>query len=141
MFSKLIFIGVSLLCVLILRSGRSPGAGNGNPLHILAWRIPWTEEPGGLQSMEWQRLRHGLVTKPYLLWWLSGKESACQGKRRRFDPWVGKIHWRRKWQPTPVFWPGESHGQRSLAGYSPWSRTESDTTDCAHTHTHTRARA
>ena len=44
------------------------------------------------------------------------------------DPWVGKIPWRRKWQPTPVFVPGESHGQRSLAGYSPWGRTESDRT-------------
>ena len=38
--------------------GRSPGEGNGNPLHILAWRIPWTEEPSGLQSMELQRVRH-----------------------------------------------------------------------------------
>ena len=37
-----------------------------------------------------------------------------------FDPWVGKIPWRREWQPTPVFWPGEFHGQRSLVGYSPW---------------------
>ena len=50
--------------------------------------------------------------------WLSGKESACQC-RRHFDPWVGKIPWRRKWQPTPVFLPGKSHGQRSLVGYSP----------------------
>ena len=41
-------------------------------------------------------------------------------KRCGFDPWVGKILWRRKWQPTPVFLPGESHGQRSLTGYSPW---------------------
>ena len=41
----------------------------------------------------------------------------------------GKIPWRRAWQPTPVFLPGESHGQRSLAGYSPWSHTESDTTE------------
>ena len=41
-------------------------------------------------------------------------------RRPRFDPWVRKIPWRRKWQPTPVFLPGESHGQRSLAGYSPW---------------------
>ena len=40
-------------------------------------------------------------------------------KRHRFDPWVRKTPWRRKWQPTPVFLPGESHGQRSLAGYSP----------------------
>ena len=51
-----------------------------------------------------------------------------------FDPWVMKIHWRRKWQPTPVFLPGESHGQRSLVGYSPWSRKESDTTERLHFH-------
>ena len=50
--------------------------------------------------------------------WLSGKESACQGRRRGFDSWVGKIPWRRKWQPTAVFLPGKSHGQRSLVGYS-----------------------
>jgi len=43
----------------------------------------------------------------------------CQCRRRGFDPWVGKLPWRRGWQPTPVFLPGESHGQRSLAGYSP----------------------
>ena len=46
-----------------------------------------------------------------------------------FDPWVGKIPWRRKWPPTPVFLPGESHGQRSLADYSPWGHKESDTTE------------
>ena len=46
--------------------------------------------------------------------WLSSKESTCQCWRHGFDPWVGKIHWRRAWQPTPVFLPGESHGQRSL---------------------------
>ena len=64
--------------------------------------------------------------------WYSGKESACQCrrcKRRRISPWVGKIPWRRKWQPTPVFLPGEFHGQKSLAGYSPWGRKESDTTE------------
>ena len=49
-------------------------------------------------------------------WWLSGKESACQCNRCGFDPWVRKVPWRRKWQPTPVFLPGKSHGQRSLAG-------------------------
>ena len=42
-----------------------------------------------------------------LPWWLSGKESACQCRRHRFDLWVGEIPWRRKWQPTPVFLPGE----------------------------------
>ena len=52
--------------------------------------------------------------------WLSGKESACQCRRWEFDPWVGKISWRRKWQqPTPAFLPGKSHGQRSLLGCSP----------------------
>ena len=51
-----------------------------------------------------------------LPWWLSGKESACQW---RFDPWVGKILWRRKCQPTPAFLPGKSHRQRSLVGYHP----------------------
>ena len=61
-----------------------------------------------------------------------GKEPTCQCrrlKRRRFDPWVGKIPWRRKWQSTLVFLPRESHGQKSLVGYSPWSRTESDMTE------------
>ena len=59
----------------------------------------------------------------------SGKEPACQCrdiKRCRFDPWVGKMPWRRAWQPIPVFLPGESHRQRSLAGYSPWSHKKSD---------------
>ena len=60
--------------------------------------------------------------------WLSGKESACQCRRCGFHPWVRKIPWRRKWQLTPVFLPGKSHGQRSLAGCSPWGRTESDMT-------------
>ena len=54
---------------------------------------------------------------------LSGKEPACQcrgHRRREFNSWVGKIPWRRAWHPTPVFLPGSSHGQSSLAGYSPW---------------------
>ena len=61
--------------------------------------------------------------KPQLPWWLGGKESTCQRrrcKRHGFDLYVGKIPWKRKWQTTPVFLPGKSHGQRSLAGYSPW---------------------
>ena len=49
-------------------------------------------------------------------------------RRLKFDPWVVKIPWRREWLPTPVFLPGESHGQRSLMGYSPWSRKELDMT-------------
>ena len=51
-----------------------------------------------------------------------------------FDPWVGKIPWRRKWQPTSVFLPGKSHGRRSLVGYSPWGHKESDTTEQLHFH-------
>ena len=54
-----------------------------------------------------------------LSWWFSGKESTCQCRRHRFDPWVEKIPWRKKWQPIPVFLPGKSHGQRSLMGCRP----------------------
>ena len=69
----------------------------------------------------------------------SGKEPACQcrrerHKRCRFDPWVRKTPWRRAWQPTPVLLPRESHGQRSLVGYSPWHRKESDPTERLSTH-------
>ena len=62
----------------------------------------------------------------------SDKESTCNAgdvKRWGFDPWVGKIPWRRAWQPTPVFLPGESLGQRSLAVYSPWGCKELDMTE------------
>ena len=61
--------------------------------------------------------------------WLSGKEPACQHRRCRrcrFNPWVGKIPWSRKWHPIPVFLPGKFHGQRSLAEYSPWGGKELD---------------
>ena len=64
--------------------------------------------------------------------WLSGKESACQCKRYRFDPWVEKIPWRRKWQSTPAFLPGKPHGQRNLEGYSPRGLKEPDMTEHAH---------
>ena len=85
----------------------------------------------------------------------SGKEPTCQRRRHRFHLWVGRTPWRRKWQPTPVFLPGESHGQRSLAGYSQWGHKELDTMEqlnvyiymcvcvcvcvcmCTHTHTDT----
>ena len=72
----------------------------------------------------------------------SGKGPTCQCrrcKRCRFYPWVGKIPWRRKWQLNPIFLPGESHGQRSLAGYSPWGckRVRHDWGNLAHTHINT----
>ena len=58
----------------------------------------------------------------------SGKKAPAKAgdQERRFDLWVGTIPWRWKWWPTPVLLPGESHGQRSLVGYSPWDRKESD---------------
>ena len=62
--------------------------------------------------------------KVRLPWWLSGKESALQSMRLQFDPWVGKVPWRRERVPTLVFWPGEFHGL-----YSPWGCKESDTTE------------
>ena len=66
--------------------------------------------------------------------WLSGKESACQFRRHEFDLWIWKIPWRRKWQPTPAFLPGKFHGQRSLAGCTPWGCKESEMTE--HTYTY-----
>ena len=93
------------------------------------------------------RLSHSQGLYPGLPRWLRGKEPACQyrrPKRLEFDPWVGKIPWRRNCQPTPVFLPRKFHGQRSLMGYSPRGHKESDTTERTraradtHTHTHTR---
>ena len=63
-----------------------------------------------------------------------GKVSAYNVRDPGFDPWVRKISWRRTWQPTPVLLPGKSHGQRSLVGYSPWGRKESDMTERLHFH-------
>ena len=71
--------------------------------------------------------------------WLHGNNSTCQRRRcrrRGFSPWVGKIPWRRAWQLTPVFFPGESHGQRSLVGCSPWGCKELDMTEPLSTHAH-----
>ena len=67
-----------------------------------------------------------------LPWWLRGESICLQCERPGFDPWVGKISWRRKWQPTPVLLPGESHGRRSLVDYSPRGCKESDTTERLH---------
>ena len=74
----------------------------------LAWKIPWTEEPGRLQFMGSRRVGHDWATSLSLFTFM---------------------HWRRKWQPTPVFLPGESQGWGSLVGFHLWGRTESDTTE------------
>ena len=60
--------------------------------------------------------------RTYIPWWLSGKEYTCQCRRCGFDPRVEKIPWRRSWQTSLIFLSGKSHGQKSLAGYSPWCR-------------------
>ena len=64
-----------------------------------------------------------------LPWWLSGKKICLQCRRPSFHLWVRKVPWRREWQPTPVFLPGEYHEQRRLACYSPWGCKESDMTE------------
>ena len=74
----------------------------------LAWKIPWTEEPGGPQSMGSLRVRHNSATSLSLFTF---------------------VHWRRKWQPMPVFLPGEPQGRGSLVGCHLWGCTESDTTE------------
>ena len=63
-------------------------------------------------------------------------KNHLQCGRPGFDPWVGKIPWRRAWQPTPVFLPGESHGQRSLVGYSSWGYKDLDMTEQLNTSLH-----
>ena len=73
---------------------------------------------------------HAMIFKPVLFWWALNhyglpwwlrRYSVClQCGKPGFNPWAGKIPWRRKWQSTPVLLPGKSHGQRSLVGYSPW---------------------
>ena len=70
----------------------------------------------------------------------SGASGKASVNRRGFDSWIGKIPWRSAWQPAPVFLPGESHGHRSLAGYSPWCSKESDLTEVTN-HVHGRLNA
>ena len=82
----------------------------------LAWKIPWMEEPGRLHSMGSLRVRHDWATSLSLFTFM---------------------HWRRKWQPTPVFLPGESQGWGSLVGCCLWGLTESDTTEATQQQQHT----
>ena len=77
-------------------------------------------------------LDNGVEQEREKIRWLSGKESACQCRRRGFDPWVQQILQGGKWQPTPICLPVKFHGQRSLAGYSPQDCETSDMTDHAH---------
>ena len=93
-----------------LYSGSEPGPEKAMAPHFsaLAWKILWTKEPGGLQSMGLLRVGYDWVTSLSLFTFM---------------------HWRRKWQPTPVFLPGESQGRASLVSCHLWGHTESDTTE------------
>ena len=103
---------------------------------ILAWRIPWTVQSQGitknltnLSDFQFHKgFPGGLLVKNL-------PANAGESKRHGFDPWVGKIPQRRKWQPTPVFLPGKSYGQRSLVGYSPQGHKELETADQLNMHT------
>ena len=114
-------------------------ASSNNRAHLLsAAGVVWDRGP------RWPREKR----RKYV--WRKGASQVTQQERipcpcRRhrtygFSPWVWKIPWRRKWQPTPVFSPAESHGQRSLVHYSPWGCKQSDTTEGLSTHTCTLGR-
>ena len=94
-----LLVGANCLC---LEKAMAPHSST------LAWKIPWTEEPGRRQSMGSHRVWHDWVTSLSLFTFM---------------------HWRRKWQPTPVFLPRESQGRGSLVGCCLWGCTESDTTE------------
>ena len=116
---------------------------------ILACKIPWTEEPSRLQFMGSQGVGHDWVTSLHfkamaphsstLVWKIPWTEEPgrlqSMGSRRVGHNWAISLsiftfmHWRRKWQPTPVFLPGESQGWRSLVGYRLWGQIESDVTE------------
>ena len=119
-----------LLCLLHWQGGFLPPAPPGKPkLEGLFSTGSRKRKTAGVKHMPMNfttelNLRFILLTHIYsvpfthcgLPRWLSSKESACQCKRPKFDPWIRKVPWRRKWQPTPVFLPRKSHGQGSLVG-------------------------
>ena len=106
--SPLIYPSIPTKIVLWHRVGHQSEKAITPHSSTLAWKIPWTEEPGGLQSMGSLGVGHDWGTSVSLFTFM---------------------RWRRKWQPTPVFLPGESQGWGSLVGCRPWGRTESDTTE------------
>ena len=137
------------------RPGFNPWVG------MIPWRREWLPTPvflpgefhgqrslvGYSQSMGSQTVRHDRVTFPryiYLDIWVRDvaqlvknlPANAGDARDVGLISGSGIIHWRRKWQPTPVFLPGKSHGQRSLVGYNSWGLKESDTTEFGCTHTH-----
>jgi len=102
----IVFLGIAMVTVAMERIATEKAMAPHSS--TLAWKISRMEEPGRLQSMGLQRVRYDWVTSLSLFTFM---------------------HWRRKWQPTPVFLPGESQGRRSLLGCCLWGRTELDTTE------------
>ena len=112
--------------------------GNGSPSSVLAWRIPGTGEPAGLQQHKWFREGSGTHSST-LAWRIPGTEEPgglqSMGSLRVGHNWASSLslvtfmHWRRKWQPTPVSLPGESQGWGSPLGCHLWGHTELDTTE------------
>jgi len=122
--SKMTFWGSSYLCLLLCVVRRMCNPWYQDSLQIISMYIKRPIKYIYIYIFEYI---------PGLPWWFSGKESICQCKRHRDSGLIpGKIPWNRKWQPTPVSLPGESHGRRSLAGYSSWVGKELDMTE--HTH-------
>ena len=115
---------------------------------VLLFMTPWTVALHGPLSLEVPRQEYWRVLPSQKEIWSGiltflwdfmdfpggsdGKSTCLQCRRPRFDPWVGKIPWRRKWQPTPVLLSGKSHGERILVGYSPWGHKELETAEKIH---------
>ena len=108
LLSRFICVSVGLWAIILVTLVYRAEKAMAPHSSTLAWKIPWTEESGGLPSIGSHRVGHDWVTSLSLFTFM---------------------HWRRKWQPTPVFLPGESQGLRSLVGCHLWGRTESDTTE------------
>ena len=114
---------------------------------VRLFMIPWTIAHEAPLSMGFHRqdcwsglpfptpgttINKFLLKNTGLPWWLRWLSVCRQRGRPGFDPWVGKIPWRRKWQPTPVLLPEVSYGWTSLVGYSPWGCKKLDTTERLH---------
>ena len=89
------------------------------------------KQPNAHQEVKERQTNCGPSTQHSIIlpWWLRRWRIHLQCRTPKFSPWGGKISWRREWQPTPVFLPRESHGQRSLAGHRPQGSRESDMTE------------
>ena len=141
-------------CTLSRKGPKEPGVARGRGNSFCGTWMIITVWGTGISSWDLDHMGYGIlwhIMAYYGIWWSSdgwecrdrqgseldfwrsfpggssGKEPTCQSRRHKthgFDPWVGKVPWRRKWQPTPLFLPGESHGQRNLVDCSPWDHKE-----------------